>query len=63
MAKINTCEAEVDAIRDRIMEETKHLTREENNKRLNEQAQRLAAQYGFKIGKPLGKQSKELTEK
>jgi hypothetical protein len=34
------------------MAETKHLTREENKKRLNEQAQSLAAQYGFKIGKP-----------
>ena len=63
MAKVNRCEAEVDAIRDRIMEETKHLTREENNKRLNEQAQRLAAQYGFKIGKPLSKQERELIAK
>ena len=53
MAAMNRCEAEIDAIRDRIMEETRHLTREENNKRLNEQAQRLAARYGFKIGKPL----------
>ena len=52
MVRMNRCEAEVDAIRDKIMEETKHLTREENNKRLSEQAQRLAAQYGFKIGKP-----------
>ena len=56
MATMDRCEAEVDAIRDRIMEETRHLTREENNKRLSEQAQRLAAQYGFKIGKPLSKQ-------
>ena len=46
---MNRCEAEVDAIRDRIMEETKHLTREKNNRRLNEQTQRLAAQYGFRI--------------
>jgi len=53
---LNRCEEEVDAIRDKIMEETKHLTREENNKRLNEQAQRLAAQYGFKIDKPSSKQ-------
>ncbi len=52
MAMMNRCEAEIDAIRDKIMEETKYLTREENKKRLNEQAQSLAAQYGFKIGKP-----------
>ena len=57
---MNRCEAEVDAIRDKIMEETKHLTREENNKRLNEQAQRLAAQYGFKIGKPVKNKVQEL---
>ena len=60
MATMNRCEAEVDAIRDRIMEETKHLTREENNRRLNEQTQRLAAQYGFRIvdsAKETGKQS------
>ena len=49
MATMNRCEAEIDAIRDRIMEETRHLTREENNRRLNEQTQKLAAQYGFKI--------------
>ena len=60
MAKMNRCEAEVDAIRDLIMEETRHLTREENNRRLNEQAQRLSAQYGFKIGKPSGNQAREL---
>ena len=58
MTIINRCEAEVDAIRDRIMEETKHLTREENNKRLNELAQKLATQYGFKIGEPSSKQER-----
>ena len=52
MKTINTIEAEVDAIRDQIMEETKHLTREENIRRLNEQGERLAKQYGFKIGRP-----------
>ncbi len=46
---MNRCEAEVDAIRDEIMEKTKHLTREENNKRLDELGKKLSAQYGFKI--------------
>jgi len=50
--KANAIEMEVDAIRDKIMEETKHLTREENIKRLNDQGKLLAEQYGFKIGKP-----------
>lgn len=54
MVMMNRCEAEIDAIRDKIMEETKYLTREENKERLNEQAKSLAAQYGFKIGKPSG---------
>ena len=49
MAKMNRCEAEIDAIRLRIYEETKELTREEQNKRLRDKTQRLAAQYGFKI--------------
>ena len=60
---MNRCEAEVDAIRDKIMEETKHLTREENNKRLNEQAQKLSAQYGFVIGRPPSRQGRELIAK
>ena len=45
----NNIETEINKIRLELYEETKHLTREENNKRLNDQAQRLAAQYGFKI--------------
>lgn len=61
MATMNRCEAEIDAIRDKLYEETKHLTREERIHRSNEQGQRLAAQYGFKIGKPSDQQVKELT--
>jgi len=49
MAKINKIEAEIDAIRDKIYEETKNMTREEQIKRVNDKAQRLAMQYGFKI--------------
>ena len=52
MTTMNRCEAEIDAIRDKLYEETKHLTREERIRRSNEQGQRLAAQYGFKIGNP-----------
>ena len=48
-AKVNRCEDEIDAIRDKIYEETKHLTREENNKRLDELGKLLSAKYGFKI--------------
>ena len=62
MSAMNRCEAEIDAIRDRIMEKTKHLTREENNKRLNDQVQMLALKYGFKIGKPSDKREQEPTD-
>jgi len=55
MAKINRCEAEVDAIRDILHEKTKHMTAAEHTRWTNERAQRLAAQYGFKIGKPSSK--------
>lgn len=60
MATMNRCEAEIDAIRDKLYEETKHMTREERIRRSNEQGQRLAAQYGFTIGKPSDKQRNEL---
>jgi hypothetical protein len=56
---MNRCEAEVDAIRDRLLEKYKDFTPEEHTRYVNEQAQRLAAQYGFKIGKPADRQSKE----
>ena len=46
---MNRCEAEIDAIRLRLYEETKGLTVEENNKRLRELGQKLSEQYGFTI--------------
>jgi len=55
MTTMNRCEAEVDAIRIRLYEQTKHMTAAEHTRWSNERAQRLAAQYGFKIGKPLSK--------
>jgi hypothetical protein len=47
--KMNRCEAEIDAIRLKLYEETKHMTKEEHTKWSNERGQKLAAQYGFKI--------------
>ena len=44
---MSRCEAEIDAIRIKLYEETKHLTREERIKRINDKAQKLAAQFGF----------------
>lgn len=52
MRNPNTIELEIDAIRDKIYQETKHMTREEQSKRLNEITQKLAAEFGFKIGTP-----------
>ena len=49
MAKPNRCESEIDAIRDKIYEETKNMTRKEQAKRLRDKTQKLAAQYGFTI--------------
>jgi hypothetical protein len=49
MAKVNNCEMEIDAIRDKIYAETRHMTRAEQAKRLKDKIQALAAQYGFKI--------------
>jgi len=49
---MNRCEAEVDAIRDKLYEKYKHMTAAEHTQHVNERAQRLAAQYGFKIGNP-----------
>ena len=46
---MNRCEAEIDAIRIKLYEETKHLTREERIKRLNDKGQKLAAEFGFTI--------------
>ncbi|MCL1996035.1 MAG: hypothetical protein FWG63_07515 [Defluviitaleaceae bacterium] len=49
MIKLNRSEEEVYAIRDKIYEETKHLTREENNMRLDRLSQKLATEFGFII--------------
>ena len=49
MEKVNNCEMEIDAIRDKIYTETKHMTKEEQAKRLRDKTQKLAAQFGFKI--------------
>lgn len=51
---MNRCEAEIDAIRLELYEETKDLTREERIKRTNDNAKKLAAQYGFKIAPSAG---------
>ena len=56
MKKINP-ETEINRIRLEIYEETKNLTREERTRTSNERGQKLAAQYGFRIGKPSGKLS------
>jgi LAS superfamily LD-carboxypeptidase LdcB len=47
MMKTNRCEAEIDKIRVKLYEKTKHLTKEEHTRRTNERTQKLAAQYGF----------------
>ena len=46
---MNSFETEIDAIRDKICEETKHMTREEQAKRLRNKTQKLAAQFGFLV--------------
>ena len=59
---MNRCEAEIDAIRLKLYEETKHMTAAEHTRWSNERAQKLAAQYGFTIGKPsLTKRASEAT--
>jgi len=60
MAKMNRCEAEVDAIRDRLLEKYKNMTPAEHTRHVNEQAEKLAAQYGFKIGKPINNKARKL---
>ena len=46
---MNKCEKEIDAIRLKLYEETKDLTKEEDNKRLSELGRKLAHEYGLKI--------------
>ena len=52
MMKMNKCEAQIDQIRLKLYEETKHLTKTEHTRRTNELAHKLAAQYGFTIRTP-----------
>jgi len=63
MASMNRCEAEIDAIRDKLFERCKNMTPAEYTRHVNEQAEKLAAQYGFKIGKPSSKRERELIAK
>jgi hypothetical protein len=51
MATMNNPEDELDAIRDEIYEETKHMTCEERTRLFNERGEKLAAQYGFTLVK------------
>ena len=46
---MNRCEAEIDAIRLKLHEETKDLTMEEQIKRSNDTARKLATEFGFTI--------------
>ena len=46
---MNRCEAEIDAIRIKLYEKTKDLTKEEQDKRLRDKGQKLAAEFGFTI--------------
>ena len=46
---MNRCEAEIDAIRLQLYEETKNLTKEERSKRLRDRTQKLAEEFGFTI--------------
>jgi len=47
MKKMNNCEAEIDKIRVKLYEETKHLSKEEHTRQTNERAHKFAAKYGF----------------
>jgi len=49
MIKTNRCEAEIDQIRLKLYEETKHPTKEEHTRRTNELTRNFAAQYGFTV--------------
>ncbi|MCL2089195.1 MAG: hypothetical protein FWH14_06905 [Oscillospiraceae bacterium] len=46
---MNKCEKEIDDIRLKLYEETKNLTRDEDNNRLYELGQKLSLEFGFKI--------------
>ena len=46
---MNRCEAEIDAIRLKLYEETKDLTVDEQNKRFRDLGQKLSDEFGFTI--------------
>jgi len=46
---MNRCEAEIDAIRLKLYEETKHMTTDERINRVNNKAKKLAEEFGFTI--------------
>lgn len=49
MKTINRCEADIDAIRLKLYEETKNLSPEDRIKRSMENARKLADEFGFVI--------------
>jgi hypothetical protein len=49
MKSTNTIEQEVDAIRDKLYEETKNMTVDERTAFFNDGARELAKTYGFKV--------------
>jgi len=55
MTMMNRCEAEVDAIRDKLYKKYKNMTPAEHTQHVNEQTEKVATQYGFKIGTPSSK--------
>jgi hypothetical protein len=58
MININPWEAELDAIRVKLYEETKDLSVEEQVRRSNERGRELAAKYGFTIATPSERHAK-----
>ena len=50
--KKNDIEDEIDRIRIKLYEETKHLTHEEHARLTNERSRKAAEKYGFTIGVP-----------
>jgi len=60
---MNPCEAEIDAIRLKLHEKTKHMTPEEHTRWSNERGYRLAAQYGFTIVKSANDTTTQAAEK
>ena len=43
------CEDEIHAIRIKLYEETKHMSKDEQDKRLRETGERIAKEFGFEI--------------